>query len=65
MALMLAPMAGEETRRHLGEAARKLKDGAKDRVDDIKHMVKDRAEEVGGAIDAGKDAFRGAVREHV
>ena len=70
LALMFAPMAGKETRRHIGDAARKLGTGTRDRVDDLVGVVKNSAGDVGAAIDAGKDAFRrstertAAEREH-
>ena len=55
---MFAPMAGDEARRQLGQAARKLKDGSQDRVDQLRNVIKDGAEDLGAAIDAGKEAFR-------
>lgn len=58
LALLFAPMAGKETRRHIGETARKLKDGATGRMEDMKHAIKDGASDVHAAVDAGKDAFR-------
>lgn len=51
-------MAGKETRRHLGDAARKLKDGAQGRMDGVLNAVKDSAGDVGAAIDAGRNEFR-------
>ncbi|MEO5618473.1 MAG: hypothetical protein ABIS67_11920 [Candidatus Eisenbacteria bacterium] len=51
-------MAGDETRRHIGEAARKLKEGAKGQMDHALKAVKDGAGDVGAAIGAGKDEFR-------
>ena len=70
LALMFAPMAGEDTRRHLGKAARKLKDGANDRFDEMKDAIQGGADEVGSAVQAGRDAFRRTVekpivKEHV
>lgn len=58
LALMFAPMAGKETRRHIGDAARKLGAGTKGRVDDLVGAIKSGAGDVGAAIDAGKDAYR-------
>jgi gas vesicle protein len=58
LALIFAPMAGDETRRRIGATARKLKDGVTDQMDQAKGMVKERADAVGAAIDAGKDAYR-------
>lgn len=58
LALLLAPMAGDETRRHIGDAARNLRNGAKDQLDRVKDVVREGADGAGAAIDAGKDAFR-------
>ena len=58
LALIFAPMAGNETRRHIGEAARKLGNGTRDRADGLLGAIKDGAGEVGAAIDAGKEAYR-------
>ena len=58
LALIFAPMAGDETRRQIGEAARKLKDSAKGQMDLAMNTVKDGAGDVGAAIGAGKDEFR-------
>jgi len=58
LALIFAPMAGKETRRHIGDAARKLKDGAQGRMDGVMGAVKDSAGDVGAAIDAGRNEFR-------
>ena len=58
LALLFAPMAGDETRRHIGETTRKLKNLTGDGMDDVKGMIKDGADNVGAAVAAGKDAFR-------
>jgi len=58
LALIFAPMAGKETRRHIGDAARKLKDGAQGRMDGVLSAVKDSAGDVSAAIDAGRNEFR-------
>lgn len=58
LALMFAPMAGRETRRHIGDAARRLGSGTKGRVDDLVGAIKSGAGDVGAAIDAGKEAYR-------
>ena len=71
MALIFAPMAGDETRRHIGETARKLRKVTIDKMDDVKSMIKDGAGNVSAAVAAGKDAFRRdgekspIAREHV
>ena len=58
LALILAPMAGDETRRQIGAAARKLRDGAKGQMDLAMNAAKDGVGDVGAAIGAGKDEFR-------
>jgi hypothetical protein len=51
-------MAGSETRRHIGDAARKLKDGTRGQMDHLMTAIKDGAGDLGAAIDAGRDEFR-------
>lgn len=58
LALMFAPMAGRDARRHIGDAARRLKSGTQDRVDGLLGAIKEGAGDVGAAIDAGKEAYR-------
>ena len=58
LALIFAPMAGNETRRHIGDAARKLGTGTRDRADGLIGAIRDGAGDVGAAIDAGKEAYR-------
>jgi gas vesicle protein len=58
LALVFAPMAGNETRRHIGDAARKLGNGTRERTDGLIGAIKDGAGDVGAAIDAGKEAYR-------
>ena len=58
LALIFAPMAGDETRRHIGETARKLRNVSMDKMDDVKSMIKDGPSNVRAAVAAGKDAFR-------
>ena len=58
LALIFAPMAGDETRRRIGETARKLKDGARDQMGQMKDAITEGAGDVNAAIEAGKGAFR-------
>lgn len=58
LALVLAPTAGDETRRRITEGVRKLKDGTTDQLGHVKTAIEHRAGDLGAAIDAGKDAFR-------
>ncbi len=58
LALIFAPMAGDETRRRITEGARKLKDGATDQLGQVKSALEHRTSDLSAAIDAGKDAYR-------
>lgn len=58
LALIFAPMAGSETRRRIGDTARKLKSGTQGQADHIMGTLKQGAEDVGSAINAGKEAYR-------
>jgi gas vesicle protein len=60
LALLLAPATGEETRRRLGETARKLGTEGKRRFDDLRDAAGDRMSEVKEAVKAGREAYRDA-----
>ncbi len=57
LALLLAPQAGEDTRRGLARRARRLADGARDRYDEAKERVRraraERAADREGGATAG------------
>lgn len=57
VALLLAPDAGPETRRRLGEAANRLSGNLGDKVTGLKDDLKQRAGDVKSAIGAGRDAY--------
>ena len=57
VALMLAPEAGPEMRRKLGEAAKGLGGDLGDRLGTVKDDIKQRASDVKSAIGAGRDAY--------
>ena len=57
VALMLAPEAGPEMRRKLGEAAKGLGGDLTDRLGTVKDDIKQRASDVKSAIGAGRDAY--------
>lgn len=57
LAMLFAPLAGEETRRRIRDSARQLRDNAVDRVDDVEMLIVDRLDDVGAALDAGMEAF--------
>ncbi len=58
LGLMFAPTAGSETRRRIGDTARKLKSGTQGQVDHMMDTLKQGAEDVGSAVNAGKEAYR-------
>jgi gas vesicle protein len=58
LALIFAPMSGDETRRRIGIGARRLRHDAQGRIDGVTSAIKDRAGDLGAAIEAGKDAYR-------
>ncbi len=51
LALLLAPDRGSETRRRLGQTAKRLSSTVKDNLGDLKGNVQ-------SAVDSGRDAFR-------
>ena len=60
LALLLAPATGEETRRRLGETAKKFGSEGKRRFGDLRDAAGDRVTEVKEAVRAGRDAYREA-----
>ncbi len=62
LALLLAPASGVETRRRLGETTKQLKDGAQDKLNQVKQTFsKDGAKprDIGtGSFADGRDDFR-------
>jgi gas vesicle protein len=57
VALMLAPEAGPEMRRKLGEAAKGLGGDLGDRLGTVKDDIKQRASDLKSAVGAGRDAY--------
>jgi len=57
VALMLAPEAGPEMRRKLGEAAKGLGGDLGDRLGTVKDDLKQRASDLKSAVGAGRDAY--------
>ena len=57
VALMLAPEAGPEMRRKLGEAAKGLGGDLGDRLGNVKDDLKQRASDLKSAVGAGRDAY--------
>jgi gas vesicle protein len=57
VALLVAPQSGEETRRQLGDKAKRLGDDVDEKLRTAKEEVKARAGDVKTAIGAGREAF--------
>jgi gas vesicle protein len=60
VALLLAPASGEETRKKLGETARRAGSGVADRLASTKDELVHRADDVRTAVTAGRDAYQRA-----
>ena len=56
-ALFFAPASGEETRRKVGETARRLGGNATDKFNEVKENVSSRVGDVKSAVGAGRDAY--------
>jgi len=57
MALLFAPAPGIETRRRLGETANRLRSRVGDQVGDVRGRIGELKQDVGNAVDAGRQAF--------
>ena len=57
VALLLAPQSGEETRKRIGDAARKIGDDLDDKMRSAREDLKHRAGDLKAAIGAGRDAY--------
>jgi gas vesicle protein len=57
VALLLAPASGEETRRKIGDTARKLGDDLDDKVKSAREEIKHRAGDLKSAVGAGREAY--------
>lgn len=62
--LLLAPAPGEETRRRIRDAAGKLGEEGRKRMDEARHFADERAGELKEAIRAGRQAYREARSAH-
>jgi gas vesicle protein len=60
IALLLAPATGEETRRILGEKAKEGRDKANEAARQGKEFLNRQRENIGSAIDRGRDAYNQA-----
>jgi len=57
VALLFAPATGVETRRRLGETAKGLRNRMGDQVSDARGRLDELKQDVGHAVDAGRQAF--------
>lgn len=57
LALLFAPATGTETRRRLGETARKWKTDVGERLDTAREKMSDIRHDVKSAVDSGREAF--------
>ncbi|MGH7725691.1 MAG: YtxH domain-containing protein [Candidatus Eiseniibacteriota bacterium] len=60
VALLVAPASGTETRKRLGDAAKKLGHDVDEKLAHAKDSIQARAGDVRGAIQAGRDAYQKA-----
>lgn len=58
LALLMAPAAGVETRRRIGDAARRLGQDARHQVDRARTTLSELKEDAQSAVDAGREAFQ-------
>jgi len=58
LALLLAPATGTDTRRKLGDVARKVRDGATDKFGSVKDGLDHLKSDAKSAIDGGREAYR-------
>lgn len=60
VALLVAPASGEETREYLGKKVREGKDKAREAMDQGREYYDRQREQLGTAVDRGRDAFQQA-----
>jgi gas vesicle protein len=63
VALLYAPSSGEETRRKLGEKAREGRERAESLVRDGREFVQRQRDNIGAAVQHGREAFDQARKE--
>lgn len=64
IALLLAPATGTDTRRRLGEVARKVRDTASDRLGTVRDSLNDLKGDAESAIAGGREAYRQSRTSH-
>lgn len=63
LALLLAPASGEDTRRRIGETAKRFRDETKDRLQHARESVSHLKDEARSAIETGREAFTQARQQ--
>jgi gas vesicle protein len=63
VALLLAPASGEETRRRLAEKAREAKDRAETLAREGREFINRQRENLGAAVERGREVFDQARRD--
>jgi len=63
VALLYAPSSGEETRRRLGEKAREGRERAESMMRDGREFIQRQRDNIGAAVQHGRDAFDQARKE--
>jgi gas vesicle protein len=58
VALLLAPQSGEETRKLIGDRAKRLGDDVDHRLQGVKDTVRTQADDFKQALAAGKEAYQ-------
>jgi gas vesicle protein len=63
IALLMAPASGEETRRRLGDTARRMRQDAKNRMSQARETLEDLKEDARSAIQTGRETFSQGRRQ--
>jgi gas vesicle protein len=58
LALLLAPATGTDTRRKIGDVAKKVRDSASDRFGSVREGLDHLKNDAKSAIDGGREAYR-------
>ena len=63
-ALLMAPSPGDDTRRRLGEVAKRFRGDAEGRLVEVKKAMTQTADDIRSAVNAGRGAYQDARSEH-
>lgn len=64
IALLMAPATGEETRRRLGDAAKRFGNDMKSRVGDARGALNELKDDAKDALQTGREAFQRSRQSH-